>query len=315
LEIHFRTKFTKDYSSRGCSTEFSREQEASLAFHARNATSSREWAVTGEEIGFNLFSSGESAAKESSFSMNGRLAGKTALITAAAQGIGRATAEAFAREGAQVIATDINEAGLSESQNVQTLKLDVTRPDMIAECSVRTGPIDILFNCAGFVHAGSINDCTEDDWDFGVTLNVRSMFRMIKAFLPGMIEKGGGSIINTSSVAGLKGVPNRFIYSVTKAAVVGLTKAVAVDFIRQKVRCNAICPGTVESPSLNGRIAVQAQLEGKSEMEVREAFVARQPMGRLGQPSEIAALAVYLASDESGFTTGQIHIIDGGWAA
>ena len=248
-------------------------------------------------------------------SMNGRLAGKTALITAAAQGIGRATAEAFAREGAQVIATDINQAGLSELQNVQTVRLDVTQPDMIAECSARTGPIDILFNCAGFVHAGSIEDCTEDDWDFGMTLNVRSMFRMIKAFLPGMIKKGGGSIINTSSVAGLKGVPNRFLYSVTKAAVVGLTKAVAVDFIRQKVRCNAICPGTVESPSLNGRIAAQAQLEGKSETEVREAFVARQPMGRLGQPSEVAALAVYLASDESGFTTGQIHIIDGGWAA
>ena len=268
-----------------------------------------------EEIGFNLFSSSESAAKESSLSMNGRLAGKTALITAAAQGIGRATAEAFAREGAHVIATDINEAVLSDLQNVQTLKLDVTQPHMIAECSAHTGPIDILFNCAGFVHAGSINDCTEDAWDFGMTLNVRSMFRMIKAFLPGMIEKGGGSIINTSSVAGLKGVPNRFLYSVTKAAVVGLTKAVAVDFIRQKVRCNAICPGTVESPSLNGRIAAQAQLEGKTEAEVREAFVARQPMGRLGLPSEIAALAVYLASDESGFTTGQIHIIDGGWSA
>ena len=268
-----------------------------------------------EEIGFNLFSSSESAAKESSLSMNGRLAGKTALITAAAQGIGRATAEAFAREGAHVIATDVNEAGLSELQNVQTLKLDVRQPDMIAECSAHTGPIDILFNCAGFVHAGSINDCTEDAWDFGMTLNVRSMFRMIKAFLPGMIEKGGGSIINASSVAGLKGVPNRFLYSVTKAAVVGLTKAVAVDFIRQKVRCNAICPGTVESPSLNGRIAAQAQLEGKSEAEVREAFVARQPMGRLGLPTEIAALAVYLASDESAFTTGQIHIIDGGWSA
>jgi 2-keto-3-deoxy-L-fuconate dehydrogenase len=268
-----------------------------------------------EEIGFNLFSSSESAAKEPSLSMNGRLAGKTALITAAAQGIGRATAEAFAREGAHVIATDINEAVLSDLQNVQTLKLDVTQPHMIAECSAHTGPIDILFNCAGFVHAGSINDCTEDAWDFGMTLNVRSMFRMIKAFLPGMIEKGGGSIINTSSVAGLKGVPNRFLYSVTKAAVVGLTKAVAVDFIRQKVRCNAICPGTVESPSLNGRIAAQAQLEGKTEAEVREAFVARQPMGRLGLPSEIAALAVYLASDESGFTTGQIHIIDGGWSA
>jgi 2-keto-3-deoxy-L-fuconate dehydrogenase len=247
--------------------------------------------------------------------MSGRLAGKTALVTAAAQGIGRATAETFAREGAQVIAADINEAALAELQNVQILKLDVTRPEMIAECAVRIGRIDILFNCAGFVHAGSIQHCTEEDWDFGMTLNVRSMFRMIKAFLPGIIEKGGGSIINISSVAGLKGVPNRFLYSVTKAAVVGLTKSIAVDYIGQKVRCNAICPGTVESPSLNQRVAAQAQLEGKSEAEVWAAFVARQPMGRLGQPGEIAALAVYLASDESAFTTGQVHIIDGGWAA
>jgi 2-keto-3-deoxy-L-fuconate dehydrogenase len=247
--------------------------------------------------------------------MSGRLAGKTALVTAAAQGIGRATAETFAREGAQVIAADINEAALAELQNVQALKLDVTRPEMIAECAVRIGRIDILFNCAGFVHAGSIQHCTEEDWDFGMALNVRSMFRMIKAFLPGIIEKGGGSIINISSVAGLKGVPNRFLYSVTKAAVVGLTKSIAVDYIGQKVRCNAICPGTVESPSLNQRVAAQAQLEGKSEAEVWAAFVARQPMGRLGQPGEIAALAVYLASDESAFTTGQVHIIDGGWAA
>jgi 2-keto-3-deoxy-L-fuconate dehydrogenase len=247
--------------------------------------------------------------------MDRRLAGKTALVTAAAQGIGRATAEAFAREGAKVIAADINEAALSELQNVHALKLDVTRPEMIAECQERTGQIDILFNCAGFVHAGSIQDCTEEDWDFGMALNVRSMFRMIKAFLPGMIEKGGGSIINISSVAGLKGVPNRFLYSVTKAAVVGLTKSIAVDYIRQKIRCNAICPGTVESPSLSQRIAAQAKLEGKSEAEVLAGFVARQPMGRLGRPGEIAALAVYLASDESAFTTGQVHVIDGGWAA
>ncbi|HEX3445408.1 MAG TPA: SDR family oxidoreductase [Chthoniobacterales bacterium] len=247
--------------------------------------------------------------------MNGRLTGKTALVTAAAQGIGRSAAEAFAREGAQVIAADINEAALSELQNVHGVKLDVTQPEMIAECTERTGQIDILFNCAGFVHAGSVQDCTEGDWDLGMTLNVRSMFRMIKAFLPGMIEKGGGSIINISSVAGLKGVPNRFLYSVTKAAVVGLTKSIAVDYIRQKIRCNAICPGTVESPSLTQRIAAQAHSEGKSEAEVLAAFVGRQPMGRLGQPAEIAALAVYLASDESGFTTGQVHIIDGGWMA
>jgi 2-keto-3-deoxy-L-fuconate dehydrogenase len=247
--------------------------------------------------------------------MDRRLAGKTALVTAAAQGIGRATAEAFAREGARVVATDINEAALAELRNVHALKLDVTRPEMIAECSSRVGPIDVLCNCAGFVHSGSIKDCTEEEWDFAMTLNLRSMFRMIRAFLPGMIEKGGGSIVNISSVAGLKGVPNRCIYSVTKAAVVGLTKSVAVDFIRRKIRCNAICPGTVDSPSLEQRIAAQAQLEGKSEAEVRAGFIARQPMGRLGSPAEIAALAVYLASDESTFTTGQVHIIDGGWSA
>jgi 2-keto-3-deoxy-L-fuconate dehydrogenase len=248
--------------------------------------------------------------------MNGRLAGKTALVTAAAQGIGRATAEAFAREGAHVIAADINEGALAELRKVQPLKLDVTQPDMIAECAARIGAIHVLFNCAGFVHAGSIRDCTEEDWDFGVTLNVRSMFRMIKAFMPGMIDQGGGSIINMASVAGaVKAVPNRFLYSVTKAAVVGLTKSVAVDFMRQGIRCNAICPGTVESPSLEQRVAAQARLEGKSEAEIREAFIARQPMRRLGKPAEIAALAVYLASDESAFTTGQIHIIDGGWAA
>jgi 2-dehydro-3-deoxy-L-fuconate 4-dehydrogenase len=248
--------------------------------------------------------------------MNGRLTGKTALVTAAAQGIGLATAEAFIREGANVITADINEAGLAKLPEAHPTKLDVTRPEMIAECAKRIGAVDILFNCAGFVHAGSVLDCTEEDWDFGVTLNVRSMFRMIKAFLPAMIRKGGGSIINVSSVAGgVRGVPNRFVYSVTKAAVVGITKSIAVDFIRQNIRCNAICPGTVESPSLGQRIAAQAQLEGKTEAEVRRAFVARQPMGRLGKPVEIAALAVYLASDESAFTTGQIHIIDGGWAA
>ena len=248
--------------------------------------------------------------------MNGRLSGKVALVTAAAQGIGRATAEAFSKEGAQVIAADINDATLAQLTGVQPLKLDVTQPEAIQECAASIGSIDVLFNCAGFVHAGSILECTEADWDFGFALNVRSMFRMIKAFLPGMIAKGGGSIINMSSVAGpVKGVPNRFVYSATKAAVVGLTKSVAVDFIRQKIRCNAICPGTVESPSLAQRIAAQAQAQGKTEAEVHEAFIARQPMGRLGRPEEIAALAVYLASDESAFTTGQIHNIDGGWAA
>jgi 2-keto-3-deoxy-L-fuconate dehydrogenase len=246
--------------------------------------------------------------------MSGRLSNKIALVTAAAQGIGRATAEAFVREGAQVFAADINEATLTQVTGVKPLRLDVTKPDMIAECAAAIGGLDILFNCAGFVHPGSILECTEEDWDFGMTLNVRSMFRLIKAFLPGMITRGGASIVNVSSVAGtVKGVPNRFVYSVTKAAVVGLTKSVAADFLRQKIRCNAICPGTVDSPSLAQRIATQAHAEGKTAIEIREMFVARQPMGRLGRPEEIAALAVYLASDESAFTTGQIHVIDGGW--
>jgi len=246
--------------------------------------------------------------------MSGRLSNKIALVTAAGQGIGRATAEAFVREGAQVFAADINEASLTTVTGVKPLRLDVTKPDMIAECAAAIGGPDILFNCAGFVHPGSILECTEEDWDFGMTLNVRSMFRLIKAFLPGMITRGGASIVNVSSVAGsVKGVPNRFVYSVTKAAVVGLTKSVAADFLKQKIRCNAICPGTVDSPSLAQRIASQAQAEGKTASEIRETFVARQPMGRLGRPEEIAALAVYLASDESAFTTGQIHVIDGGW--
>jgi 2-dehydro-3-deoxy-L-fuconate 4-dehydrogenase len=246
--------------------------------------------------------------------MSGRLANKIALVTAAAQGIGRATAEAFAREGAQVFAADINEAALANVTGVKRLRLDVTKPDMITECAARIGGLDILFNGAGFVHAGSILECTEEDWDFGMTLNVRSMFRLIKALLPGMVARGGASIINVSSVAGsVKGVPNRFVYAVTKAAVVGLTKAVAADFLKQNIRCNAICPGTVDSPSLAQRIATQAQAEGRTETAVRDAFIARQPMGRLGRPEEIAALGVYLASDESAFTTGQIHVIDGGW--
>jgi 2-keto-3-deoxy-L-fuconate dehydrogenase len=246
--------------------------------------------------------------------MTDRLAGKIALVTAAGQGIGRATAEAFVREGAQVIAADINDEALARLSGVKPLRLDVTQPNQIAECAAQIGGLDILFNCAGFVHPGSIQECTEEEWDFAMTLNVRSMFRMIKAFLPGMIERGGGSIVNISSVAGpVKGVPNRFVYSVSKAAVVGLTKSVAADFLKQKIRCNAICPGTVESPSLAQRIAAQAQVEGRTEAEVRDAFIARQPMSRLGRPEEIAALALYLASDESAFTTGQIHVIDGGW--
>ena len=250
--------------------------------------------------------------------MSQRLNGKTAFLTAAGQGIGRAVALAFAREGARVIATDIN-AGLLDSLRaecgctVQTL--DATDAAAIAAAASTHGPVDVLFNGAGFVHAGTVLDCSEKDWDFAFDLNVRSQYRTIKAFLPGMLQRGGGSIINMASVAGsIKGAPNRFVYGATKAAVIGLTKAVAADFITRGIRCNAICPGTVESPSLRDRIAEQAQASGQTTAQVEAAFVARQPMGRLGRVEEIAALAVYLASDESSFTTGTAQIIDGGWS-
>jgi 2-keto-3-deoxy-L-fuconate dehydrogenase len=246
--------------------------------------------------------------------MTQRLAGKTALITAAGQGIGLATAELFAREGARVIATDIRIDGLA-GKPVDAHKLDVLDNAAIKALATDVGPIDVLFNCAGFVHAGSILECTEEDWDFAFDLNAKAMFHMIRAFLPGMLEKGGGSIINMSSAASsVKGVPNRFAYGASKAAVIGLTKAVAADFVTRGVRCNAICPGTVSSPSLEQRIAAQAQAQGASVDAVQAAFVARQPMGRIGKPDEIAALALYLASDESSFTTGQAHVIDGGWS-
>jgi len=242
-----------------------------------------------------------------------RLQGKKALLTAAGQGIGAATARAFANEGAQVYATDINEPLLqklaAEIPGIQTRKLDVRDTQAVNALAAEIGPIDILFNCAGFVHQGTILDCNESDWDFSFDLNVKSMYRLCRAFLPAMLEIKKGSIINMSSGASsIKGAPNRFVYGTTKAAVIGLTKALAVDYVRQGIRVNAICPGTVESPSLEQRIAALGDVE-----KARKEFVARQPMGRLGKPEEIAALAVYLASDESSFTTGQIHIIDGGW--
>ena len=250
--------------------------------------------------------------------MSQRLTGKTAFLTAAGQGIGRAVAEAFVAEGARVIATDLNAdllASLRQATGCTTEVLDVTDAQAIMAAAARHGAVQLLFNGAGFVHAGTVLDCTEDEWDFAMQLNLRSQFRTIKAFLPGMLASGGGSIINMASVAGsLKGAPSRFVYGTTKAAVIGLTKAVAADFITQGVRCNAICPGTVESPSLRQRIQAQASASGQTLAQVEAAFVARQPMGRLGRASEIAALAVYLASDESAFTTGTAQIIDGGWS-
>ena len=242
-----------------------------------------------------------------------RLAGKRALITAAGQGIGRASAEAFLREGAAVIATDLKADLLGDLTGADARPLDVTDAAAISRLAQEAGPVDILFNCAGFVHHGTVLDCDEDAWRFSFDLNVTAMYRMIRAFLPGMLERGGGSIINIASVAGsLKGIPNRFAYGASKAAVIGLTKAVAADYITRGIRCNAICPGTVESPSLRGRIAAQAKARGVDEAAVEADFIGRQPMGRLGQASEIAALAVYLASDESAFTTGTAQIIDGG---
>jgi 2-keto-3-deoxy-L-fuconate dehydrogenase len=249
--------------------------------------------------------------------MTHRLAGKTALVTAAGQGIGRATAEAFAREGASVLATDINEealADLARIPGINAKRLDVTDANAVNALTGEIGAVNVLFNGAGYVHAGTILDCDEKAWDFSFDLNVRSMYRLIRATLPGMLAQGQGSIINVSSAASsIKGVPNRFVYTATKAAVIGMTKSIA-DFITRGIRCNAICPGTIESPSLRQRIEQQAQASGKTIEEVEAAFVARQPMGRLGRTEEIALLAVYLASDESAFTTGTSQLIDGGWA-
>lgn len=246
--------------------------------------------------------------------MGGRLDGKVALVTAAGQGIGRATAVAFADAGANVWATDINEpllAALSQERpKIQTRRLDVREARDIENYADELGTLDVLFNCAGYVHHGTILDCSEKDWDLSFDINIKSMYRTCRALLPAMLKAGKGSIINISSaVSSIRGVPNRFAYGSTKAAVIGLTKAIAADFIRSGVRCNAICPGTVQSPSLEQRIAAQSDVEN-----ARSGFIARQPMGRLGRPEEIAALAVYLASDESTYTTGQVHIIDGGFS-
>lgn len=246
--------------------------------------------------------------------MAGRLAGKRALITAAAQGIGRASAEAFIREGAHVIATDVNEEGLATLSGCDPHRLDVTDGARIAALAGAIGAVDVLFNCAGIVPAGTILECSDAEWDRAFDLNARAQFRLVRAFLPGMLAQGRGSIINMSSVASsVTGVPNRFAYGASKAAVIGLTKSVAADFVGRGVRCNAICPGTVESPSLRERIRAQAMAAGQDEREVLAAFQKRQPMGRLGTPEEIAMLAVYLASDESSFTTGAVYVIDGGW--
>jgi 2-keto-3-deoxy-L-fuconate dehydrogenase len=239
------------------------------------------------------------------------LKGKKAVLTASGQGIGRAVAEAFVREGAIVTATDINATLLEGLKGAAIRRLDVTDDAAVKALAKELGPVDVMFNCAGFVHHGTILDCEDKDWDFSFNLNVKSMYRMIRAFLPAMLENGGGSIVNMASIASsLKAAPNRFVYGASKAAVIGLTKSIATDYITQGIRCNAICPGTVESPSLAGRIKA---LGGDSEA-VRKAFIARQPIGRLGRPEEIAHLAVYLASDESGFTTGTAQIIDGGWS-
>ncbi|MGE0004452.1 MAG: SDR family oxidoreductase [Parvibaculaceae bacterium] len=245
--------------------------------------------------------------------MGDRLKGRTALVTSAAQGIGRSAAVAMAREGAKVYATDIREDLLAalagEVAGVEAFTLDVLSPEAIAAAAKRASDVDTLFNCSGFVHHGTILDCDEKSWDFSFDLNIKAHYRMIKAFLPAMLARGRGNIINMSSVASsIKGAPNRFVYGATKAAVIGLTKALAADFVGKGIRCNAVCPGTVDTPSLNDRMRQQGDYD-----KARQAFIARQPMGRLAAPEEIASLVVYLAGDESAFVTGQTFVIDGGW--
>jgi 2-keto-3-deoxy-L-fuconate dehydrogenase len=249
--------------------------------------------------------------------MTGRLGGKVALVTAAGQGIGRAIAEAFGAEGSQVIATDLDDKKLSGLARHRPLDVRSTEAieALAREIEKEFGALDILVNCAGFVHQGSVLDCTDRDWDFSFDLNVKSMHRTIKAFLPGMLKKQRGSIINISStVSSIRGVPERYAYGATKAAVIGLTKSVAADFIKRGIRANAICPGTIESPSLGERISDLSQASGKSADAVRQSFIDRQPMGRLGTAKEVAWLAVFLASDEASYITGQPHLVDGGMA-
>ena len=246
-----------------------------------------------------------------------RLKGKRAFVTAAGAGIGRATVLAYAAEGAEVIATDIKPQLLDQLKGhaAATHVLDVRDSNAVAALADKVGPVDVLFNCAGFVHHGTVLTTSDEEWDFSFDVNVKSMHRTIRAFLPGMLARGKGSIINVASGASsVRGIPNRYVYGASKAAVIGLTKAVAADYIRQAIRCNAICPGTIQSPSLDGRIAEQAKAQGKSEAEIRQQFIDRQPMGRLGTAEEIAALAVYLAGDESSYTTGQAYLADGGFA-